>query len=105
MSTQPRFRSIPLQLTDLASTSSIKTSKKWPNACRTCGGDGDVPVTEEDIESDDDSIAFCVNCLGKGKCPRCAVKLPDDWKEQLKDIDETLTCTGCKWEDGDDRVL
>lgn len=87
----------------------VKRSTKWPLACQTCGGDGDVPLTEADLDEEDenDTVAYCQDCLGKGQCPRCASKLPENWKEQLKSVDEgdELTCNRCHWEDGDDKVL
>lgn len=108
MPNQPKFRIIAQQPTAPVRVSTGKKSTKWQEACRTCGGDGDVPVSADDAENegdDDDAIAFCTDCLGQGKCPRCAKELPADWKEQLKDVDETLKCSHCRWEDGDDPVL
>lgn len=88
-------------------TTRRKKAPKWPLACATCKGTGDVPLTEEDLDEDleDQEVPFCKACMGRDKCPRCAESLPQDWKELIKDIDEYLTCEHCGWEDGDDPVI
>lgn len=106
MNNPPRFRIITSPSTAKVSSSQAKALKKWPNVCRTCGGDGDVPLNEEDIDTcDDEAIAFCKDCIGNGKCPLCAGALPEDWKAQLQEVDEDMTCEHCGWEDGDDKVI
>ncbi len=108
----------PSRPVDVAPAPSRRKPRKnqWPDACTTCKGDGDVPLTEDDVEElmdedefedieEDTEYPYCPECIGKGKCPKCAEPLPENWKTLINDIDESLTCRSCGWEDGDDPVL
>jgi hypothetical protein len=98
---------------DKATAKIFKSRKKWPKACVKCGGDGGL-MSDDNEESDDiDDIVIdpCPDCLGQGKCPRCAVKLPAGWKEKVikmadpEDDSDPAECKKCNWEDGDDPVF
>jgi hypothetical protein len=89
--------------------------RKWPNCCLRCGGDGGVSGFGEVDTEDNLTETLCPSCFGQGKCPRCKIDLPADWREKVDGLylsiqsggnpPSSVKCGSCKWTDGDPPVL
>ena len=76
--------------------------EKWPNACKTCGGTGEIGGYDDPspagISLSSGKMYFadpCPECSEEGKCPRCG-QLEPEWNAPDYDGDYE-TCSLCGW--------